>query len=311
MTAPGQVHRRTRRLWIAGGAAAAQLVAAGVLLVQVPSALPEPVVLDIASKSVNAHGDPGRVVVQDTHSLRVLDPSSHQVTATIDTGSSPLRRGVAVRRGTNEALALSENAVVRVDLAAGSVTGSTPLGLASDFRSFVDVLGVDERGNLLVETMDSLQRVRLDDGSVDHVSSERGVVASNGRLWDADYTWLRELVGLSSTGVALSPDEERFYVFTNQPSVVVVDTRTEDVDTIAGRRPIAGKVALPTEDGRHVVTIGGPNSTQVLVRGLNGSDVAAVQATAPIVDMDISPDGTTVYATTGTQLLVVDVRAYT
>jgi hypothetical protein len=110
---------------------------------------------------------------------------------------------------------------------------------------------------------------------------------------------------------ARESSEEDFYVFTDAPAAVVVDTRTSEVDTIAGTRPINSRVVLSTADGQHVVTIGGPNSTQVLVRGLDGIDVVAVQAEAPIVDMDISPDGATVYATTGKQLLVVDMRAYT
>src|SRR5687768_14149551 len=97
---------------------------------------------------------------------------------------------------------------------------------------------------------------------------------------------------------ARESSEEDFYVFTDAPAAVVVDTRTSEVDTIAGTRPINSRVVLSTADGQHVVTIGGPNSTQVLVRGLDGIDVVAVQAEAPIVDMDISPDGAIVYATT-------------
>ncbi|GAA0909410.1 hypothetical protein [Pseudonocardia zijingensis] len=307
MNAPGTVRRRARALWIAAATAVAQLVAAGVLAAQLPATLPEPVVLDIASASINAHGSPGRVLLQDEHAVQVLDPASQRVTASVDTGAPPLRHGVAVRGGTDEALVLSGNAVVRIDLAAGAVAGSTPLGFAVEFDSYAEVLGLDARGSLLVDTGEWVEAVSLDDGDKEFVAYQDGVVSSSGRLWQpADGG-----PSLHSTGVVLSPDEERFYVFTDEPSVIVVDTRTEDSETLPGRRPIASAVALPTADGSHVVTIGGPDSTQVLVRRLDGTDVAAVQAGAPIRDMDITPDGSTVYATTGDRLLLVDVRAYT
>jgi hypothetical protein len=156
----------------------------------------------------------------------------------------------------------------------------------------------------------------LTSGDMASTSIYAGVVSSRGRLWGADDATLddveyRYLGDSAARVVALSPDEERFYVFSDAPAAVVVDTRTNEVDTISGNRRIYSKVVLPTADGRHVVTIGGQNSTQVLVRGLDGTDVVAVQTEAPIEDMDISSDGSTVYATTGTQLLVIDMRAYT
>lgn len=311
MIAESVVRRPKNWLWVTGGIAAAQVLAIGLLVSRVPSALPEPVVLEVGSQSINAHSDPRRILLQDKNAVRVLDPTSHEVTASINTGASALRHGVAVHPGRDEGLVLSVNAIVRVDLGAGSVTGSTPLDSAWDVGASTELLGLDERGNLLVETRDSAWVMGQADAHARYVSSEPGVVASSGRLWVADPAAIPDLRGVRRTGVALSPDEERFYVFTDEPSVVVVDTRTGEADTMAGSRPIVGDVHLPTEDARHVVTIGGPNSTQVLVRGLGGREVAAVQADAPIVDMDISPDGATVYATTGSQLLVIDVRAYT
>lgn len=296
---------------LAAAVAGAQLLAAGVLLVRVHPPLPEPVVLEIPSESINAHGDPRWVLLQDENALRILDPASLQVTATVGTGVARLQHGVAVRPGSNEGLALSGNAVVRVDLDAGTVVGSTPL--TSDLSSSADVLGVDERGDLLVALDDRVSAVDLTDGSLSYVSSYPGAVSATGRLWDADRAHLGGGPGYpgTATSVALSPGEDRFYVFTNAPAAFVVDTRTNETDTIRGSRPIAGDVVLPTADGQHVVTIGGPNSTQVLVRGLDGTDLVAVQAETPIDDMDMSPDGSTVYATTGTQLLVVDTSAYT
>jgi hypothetical protein len=132
-----------------------------------------PVGKEVRGLAVTSDG--AHVVVQTEEGTRIVDTASRAVSAPIPVGgafaltpdgsrayvvaNSPLHGGVAVRPGTGEGLALSGNAVVRVDLAAGSVIGSTPLAFPDGLRSTPDVLGVDERGTrLLIEPPAVCQR---------------------------------------------------------------------------------------------------------------------------------------------------------
>lgn len=294
-------------------AALAAVLVAGlvVALTQVPLP-PSTRAFAVAGQSVVAHPDGRRLLVQQEHTIAIVDAETGDVTASVPLGPLVPGPGIAIAPGTSDAVVLATVAAeagyrdavtITVDIDRAVVESVTrKMDLSADDVLELRALGVDRSGAPIV-------------GNV----AAAFAVGTDGRVWWSRQDGIEGVPGSGPYGydlMSIAPGGRLLYA-ANLRRALIVDTATgrieQDLPTVYGSDVVtADPTVLLAADGEHVF-VSQPGETRITVRTLAGAVVAAVETGERMGagGIALSPDGATLYAALTDRLLAVDVGAYT